>query len=425
MASLFHPVGVQAQGIPLNADGTVPKAPFQQLQNQIDNIEVTPGSQGPQGPAGPAGADGTGCTISGSIVTCGTDVSDVQGPQGSSASPEVPEALSIAEVLALLGLSMKNYLLNADFDIWQERTHFTITTGVGGVNTDLWRHDRGTGAILVISRQAFAMGQTDVPDNPTYYMRVNRIVAGIAASAIGQRIEDVRTLAGKNATWTFWARSAAGTFTLKAQSTQIFGTAGSSDVITAQQDINLTTTWQKFTVTLAIGSLSGKTVTSDSAVAFQLKWFETEGPTNSFDIAHTQVVAGDVGQTVFEHKTFAESLLEAQRYRFKSFPYATAPAQAAGGEGAIGRYVSVGGELDQGMRFSFPVPMYSTGGIGFFNPGDTNALWYNVTGTANSGAASVMDEDAHGFTIKHTQVSGDNAGDYCLIHFYKNLSIGP
>ena len=323
------------------------------------------------------------------------------------------------------GISKKNYLLNADFDIWQDKTTFIIKEGLGGVNTDLWRHDRGHFATLVIRRLKFEVGQTEVPDEPTYYMGVTRPAAGLAPSAIGQRIEDVRTLAGKNATWTFWARCGSGTFTLKAHSTQIFGTGGSPDVITPEQDVNLTTTWQKFTLTFAIPSIAGKTITSNSAVAFQLKWYETEGPTNSFDIAHNQLVEGDVGQTVFEHKTFAQSLLEAQRYRFKSFPYDTPPGYNKGGDGAIGKYVLVGGVYDQGVRVSFPVPMYMTGNIEFFNPGDENRLWYNVTGGENSGEALDQDENAHGFTLKHSQVFADNAGDHVLIHFYKNLSIGP
>jgi len=78
---LFFPVWVQAVGIQLNPDGTVPGTPFHQLQEQIDTIELTPG------PQGPAGADGTDCSISGSIVTCGTDISDVRGPQGIQGPP--------------------------------------------------------------------------------------------------------------------------------------------------------------------------------------------------------------------------------------------------------------------------------------------------------------------------------------------------
>ena len=78
---LFSPAWVQAAGIQLNPDGTVPGTPFQQLQEQIDTIELTPG------PQGPAGADGTDCSISGSIVTCGTDISDVRGPQGIQGPP--------------------------------------------------------------------------------------------------------------------------------------------------------------------------------------------------------------------------------------------------------------------------------------------------------------------------------------------------
>lgn len=75
---LFFPVWVQA-GKPLEGDGTVPAAPFQNLQNQIDNITLTPGPEGPAGPAGPAGADGA----DGTNGTNGTDGADgAEGPPG-------------------------------------------------------------------------------------------------------------------------------------------------------------------------------------------------------------------------------------------------------------------------------------------------------------------------------------------------------
>lgn len=61
-----------APDVQLTADGKVPGGPFADLQQQIDNIELTPG---PTGPAGPAGADGA----------PGAD--GATGPQGPSGAP--------------------------------------------------------------------------------------------------------------------------------------------------------------------------------------------------------------------------------------------------------------------------------------------------------------------------------------------------
>ena len=44
--------------VTLTSDGKVPGRPFDYLQQQIDNIQLTPGPPGPVGPAGPQGLPG-------------------------------------------------------------------------------------------------------------------------------------------------------------------------------------------------------------------------------------------------------------------------------------------------------------------------------------------------------------------------------
>jgi hypothetical protein len=69
---MCFPLISYAADVSLTSDGKVPSQPFQNLQQQIDqlnlqlqNIQLIPGPQGPMGPAGPAGG-----TISGT-VNCG------------------------------------------------------------------------------------------------------------------------------------------------------------------------------------------------------------------------------------------------------------------------------------------------------------------------------------------------------------------
>ena len=324
---------------------------------------------------------------------------------------------------------MPNGFLNADFNIWQEATSFTISSGVGFITADLMRGDRGTGATLVVSRQEFTVGQTDVPDNPQYYMRYDRTVAGSANSAWGQRIEDVRTYAGKTVTASYWVRCEAA-FTLEAQTTQIFGTGGSADVSTTAQDLDCTTSWARYDFTFSIASISGKTVTADSAIAFQLVWPETEGATNYFDIAHIQVVEGSEPQTFFEKKTFSQELRECQRYRYKSFPFATAVGQSAGVGGAIRYAVNLAGVHSHFIRINFPVAMYVPNGgmtVNFYNPAAANGDWYNASPptAGSSGTPTANDVSEFGFNLENPQHADDLVGDLALVHFYISSSIGP
>ena len=69
---MLFPIVSSAADVSLTNDGKVPSQPFQNLQQQIDqlnlqlqNIQMTPGPQGPMGPAGPAGG-----TISGTVKLC-------------------------------------------------------------------------------------------------------------------------------------------------------------------------------------------------------------------------------------------------------------------------------------------------------------------------------------------------------------------
>jgi hypothetical protein len=56
--ALWIPVLADAGDVNSTSEGKVPGQPFDYLQQQIDNIQLTPGPPGPQGPAGPQGEPG-------------------------------------------------------------------------------------------------------------------------------------------------------------------------------------------------------------------------------------------------------------------------------------------------------------------------------------------------------------------------------
>lgn len=329
---------------------------------------------------------------------------------------------------------LKNYLLNPDFDIWQRNTSFTFVSGGGTegfVSADMARGDVGAGATIIINRAAFTVGQTAVPDEPKYYMNANRTVVGTLSTApFGQRIEDVRTLAGKTITWTFYAKCATGTFNLLARMKQGFGTSGSSDVDTAPQTAVLTTTWAKYTFTFNLDSISGKTITADSFIAARLEWDKAQGATDQVQLAHMQLVEGPVGQPIFDKLPFGEELLRCQRYLYKTFPYDIAIGDAKGADGAITHYISIAGVgLMHSVRISYPTPMYghaTAPGIATYNPtGGTVNLWYNASDGGDSGTGGTSQDTEYGVNIPHTQVSTDGVGEVALIHFAADKQIGP
>jgi hypothetical protein len=161
----------------------------------------------------------------------------------------------------------KNKIINGDFGIWQRGTSFSNPAN-GAYTADRFviGHD-GTGATRTISQQTFTPGTAPVAGyEGQYFYRYAVSVAGTSNTynQITQKIEDVRTLAGNTVTVSFWAKAdAARTVTPYMQ--QYFN--GSADVYTNFSGQSVTTSWTRFTATVALPSVSGKTIGAGSWVS--------------------------------------------------------------------------------------------------------------------------------------------------------------
>lgn len=203
-----------------------------------------------------------------------------------------------------------NLLINGGFDVWQRGVSFSSS---GGYTADRWKIDfDGTGATRAITRQAFTVGQTDVPNNPTYYLRYAQSVAGSGGtySLVTQLLEDVSRLSGKTVTISFYAKADSAR-DIVTQFDQYFGSGGSSPVYVGEATHSLTTSWRLFTCTVTFPSISGKTVGASnfSSIYFSL-------PINTtfiIDIANVQLNYGSVALP-FVPRSFADELRLCQRY---------------------------------------------------------------------------------------------------------------
>ncbi len=223
------------------------------------------------------------------------------------------------------GLMFRNKIINGSFDIWQRATSQT-SSDIG--SADRW-YNESNGSTKTTSRQAFPLGQTDVPGNPKYFMRtVVSSVAGASNYALtAQRIEGVQTLAGQVCTLSFYAKADA-TKNIAVDWVQYFGAGGSpSAAITGinTTTFTLTTSWQRFTMTFTMPSISGKVLGTDGEDRINPTfWFDAgssyNARTNSlgnqsgtFDIANVQFEAGNQA-TPFEQRPLQTELDLCQRY---------------------------------------------------------------------------------------------------------------
>lgn len=224
-----------------------------------------------------------------------------------------------------VGLMFRNKLINGGFDIWQRGTS---QTSAGYGSDDRWFNDNN-GSTKTASRQGFAAGQTDVPNNPFYYSRT--VVTSVASAGNyvlkSQRVESAGTLSGQTATLSFWAKADAAK-NIAVEFVQNFGTGGSPSAAVTAIGVTtcaLTTSWKYFTVTVSIPSVSGKTFgsNSDSYLA-AFFWFDAGSTYNSrtnslgqqsgtFDIAQVQLEAGSAA-TPFEVRPIGLELSLCQRY---------------------------------------------------------------------------------------------------------------
>ena len=185
----------------------------------------------------------------------------------------------------------KNKIINGDFGIWQRGT-----SGFGfgaAYNADRWAFYRdGSGATEAITQQTFTAGTAPVAGYESqYFWRYAATVAGTGATerSFYQRIENVRTFANQTVTVSFWAKADAAR-TVSVALTQNFGSGGSASVTTALTSQSLTTSWARYSASVAVPSISGKTVGTSSylqlVLGFPVNVIET------IDIWGVQVEAG-------------------------------------------------------------------------------------------------------------------------------------
>jgi hypothetical protein len=236
----------------------------------------------------------------------------------------------------------KNAILNGDFRINQR--NFTSATTDGSFGFDRWNLNQDGGTTY--SAQTFTTGAAPVTGyEGTNYARL--VTSGHSASInyawLQQKIESVRTYAGQTVTISFWAQAGSGTPKIAVELDQQFGSGGSTRVTTYAGQVTLSTSWARYSVTVAVPSISGKTVGTSDFLGLEL-WVSAGSNFNSrtgslgiqngtFNIWGVQVEAGSVA-TAFQTATgtIQGELAACQRY-YESF--------TNGGE-LNGFYIAVG-----------------------------------------------------------------------------------
>ena len=228
----------------------------------------------------------------------------------------------------------KNAILNSDFSINQRAFTSTTTTGTYGFDRWVLICSGGTNTY---SAQTFTLGSAPVAGyESANYARV--ISSGQSATTsstiLRQNIESVRTFANTTVTVSFWARASAGTPKVAVELTQSFGSGGSpsADVNTYAGQVTLSTAWTRFSVTVAVPSISGKTIgtTANTSSLILNLWTSAGSDFNSrtgslgiqsttIDFWGVQIERGSAATTfTIATGTIEEELAACQRYYWRN-----------------------------------------------------------------------------------------------------------
>ena len=295
--------------------------------------------------------------------------------------------------------SFRNKIINGNFDYWQRGTSNTSVVNAQYV-ADRWRTSL-SGSTANVSRQEFTLGQTNVPNEPIYFHRT--VVTSSAGASnfciFDQNIESVRTLAGQTATLSFWAKADASK-NVAVEFSQNFGTGGSPSSAVNTIGVStcaLTTSWQKFTVTTSLPSITGKTLgTNNNHSLGVFIWFDAGSSFNSrtntlgqqsgtFDIAQVQLEAGSVA-TPFEVRPPGVELALCQRYYSKSYLPQVTPATIT--NAGVVFAVSQGTLNYLGTTIQFPVSMRAAPTLTIYSPATGNVANGSVDAVERAMVAS-------------------------------------
>jgi hypothetical protein len=199
-------------------------------------------------------------------VYSASDVNDTNGTINANVNPFV---------------AGKNKIINGDFNINQR--NFTSNTTSGLFNFDRW-FQINSGGSFTVTPQTFTPGAAPVAgyEGTTFFQGITASQSAAGDYAIlDQKIESVRTRAGSTATISFWAKASSGTPKIGIELGQYFGTGGSpsASVFTACGAVTTSTSWARYSVTVAVPSISGKTIGTNNDSSLELLLWVSAGST--------------------------------------------------------------------------------------------------------------------------------------------------
>lgn len=278
-------------------------------------------------------------------------------PAAGDADTSVATTAFVAPAFNAIG---RNLLHNPLFNV-QQRGAGPWTTN-NAYTLDRWMMQLN-GDTVSISPVALADADRTAIGDESATTCVQNVFTGGASAAnynsSSQKIEGVLRLSGKTVTISFWAKAASGTPKIGINIYQNFGTGGSPSAsvwaLATGNAVTLSTTWARYTSTVAIPSAVGKTLGSNNNDNTQLVLWYSSNTTFNANAGNIGVQSGTVQiwgvqleigtvATPLEKPDPQQDLAKCQRF------YQVGYVQLAASNG-------LGSAVTLATVFPFPVPM--------------------------------------------------------------------
>lgn len=220
----------------------------------------------------------------------------------------------------------RNRLINGDFRVWQRGTAFSASTGARPT-ADRWLMNAQATTLSAsrddIAAGGGAAGRLIAGSRHLLKLVVESVAGADSMALVQQRIEDVRTFAGKRVTVSFKARATVDNFKVGLEFQQSFGTGGSTARDSIGGGVTLDTMWRWHQLTVDVPGIAGQTLGADSYLQLSLwmdaganfagRAFGAGQKSGVVYLAEMQVEEGDTA-TDFDRRPEALELLLCQRY---------------------------------------------------------------------------------------------------------------
>ena len=299
---------------------------------------------------------------------------------------QIQKAMRILGGAELSGAPGRNLLDNPDFWLWQRGFAPAAFTGVK-YTADRWRaFGNGPAGCTTCSQQHVAVGDTVIPStllnddaappgNPM--LRWVQNSNGTGVSTLEQRSSQaLEATEGREVTLSVYLHVASGSVSITPEFEQSFGAGGSASVLTAGTAWTVTTTPTRFSFTVTLPAIAGKTIGAGYFLATRFKI--PAGATFTINFRGAQLELGPIASS-FKHRGHVADLLACQRNFFKTYERSTTPGSAAGAQNALEGQNSLTEASALGVRF--PVAMQSVPTITWYTTGGTSGQVERPVGT--------------------------------------------